>query len=88
MGITLVILLFMKTAISIPDPIFQAAEGLAHRLGMSRSQLYAKAVSEYMDAHRNQNVTEILNGIYQSEPSSLDDELLSMQSQSIPKDKW
>jgi len=84
----LVILLFMKTAISIPDSIFQAAEGLAHRLGMSRSQLYAKAVSEYMDAHKNQNVTEILNEIYQSEPSSLDDELLAMQSQSIPKDKW
>jgi len=78
----------MKTAISIPDPIFQAAEGLAHRLGMSRSQLYAKAVSEYMHTHRNQNVTEILNEIYQTESSSLDDELRSMQSQSLPKEEW
>jgi len=78
----------MKTAISIPDPIFQAAEGLARRLGMSRSQLYAKAVSEYMDTHRNQNVTEILNEIYRNESSSLDDELRSMQSQSLPKEEW
>jgi len=78
----------MKTAISIPDPIFQAAEGLAHRLGMSRSQLYAKAVAEYMDAHKNQNVTEILNELYQNEPSSLDKEIHSMQSQSFPKEEW
>ncbi len=78
----------MKTAISIPDPIFQAAEGLAHRLGMSRSQLYAKAVSEYMDIHKNQNVTEILNEIYEDKPSSLDDELRAMQSQSLPKEEW
>lgn len=78
----------MKTAISIPDPIFQAAEGLAHRLGISRSQLYAKAVAEYMNAHKNQNVTEILDKIYQDESSSLDDKIHSMQSQSLPKEAW
>jgi len=78
----------MKTAISIPDPIFQAAEGLAHRLGMSRSQLYAKAVAEYMDTHKNQNVTEILNKIYQDESPSLDQQLHSMQLQSVPKEEW
>ncbi len=78
----------MKTAISIPDPIFQAAEGLAQRLGMSRSQLYAEAVAEYMAAHKNQDVTEILNKIYDSEPSSLDEQLYSMQSKSISREKW
>jgi len=40
--------MIMKIAISIPDPIFQAAEGLAHRLGISRSELYAEALAEYM----------------------------------------
>ena len=80
----------MKTAISIPDPIFQAAEGLAHRLGISRSQLYAKAIEEYMESHKNQNVTELLNSIYDEEsPSpSIDKELRAMQSKSIPKEKW
>lgn len=78
----------MKTAISIPDPIFQAAEGLAHRMGMSRSQLYAEAVAEYMESHKNQNVTEILNRVYENESSSLDEELYSLQSQSIPKEDW
>ncbi len=78
----------MKTAISIPDQLFQAAEGLAHRLGVSRSQLYADAISEYTKSHKNQDVTEILNQVYQSEASTLDDSLLSMQSQSIPKEDW
>ncbi len=85
---TWVILYIMKTAISIPDPIFQAAEGLAHRLGMSRSQLYAKAIAEYMESHRDQNVTELLNNIYSDESPLLDKELRSMQSKSIPKEEW
>ena len=79
----------MKTAISIPDPIFQAAESLAHRMGISRSQLYVKAIEEYMESHKNQNVTELLNNIYDAEvSSSLDKEMRSMQSKSIPKEKW
>ena len=78
----------MKTAISIPDPIFQAAEGLADRLGMSRSQLYAKAIEEYMESHKNQNVTELLDAIYDEESPLLDKELRSMQLKSISKEKW
>jgi metal-responsive CopG/Arc/MetJ family transcriptional regulator len=78
----------MKTAISIPDPIFQAAEGLARRLGKSRSQLYTEAVSEYMKSHGNQSITEKLNEIYPTEDSSLDKKLDSMQMQSIPKEEW
>ncbi len=78
----------MKTAISIPDQLFQAAEGLANRLGVSRSQLYSEAISEYTKSHKNQNVTEILNQVYKNESTSLDDGLLSMQSQSISKEEW
>jgi metal-responsive CopG/Arc/MetJ family transcriptional regulator len=78
----------MKTAISIPDQIFQAAEGLAHRLGMSRSQLYAEAVTQYMESHKNQDVTKILDNIYAAEDSSIEDELNSMQMRSIPKEEW
>lgn len=78
----------MKTAISIPDPIFQAAEGLAQRLGMSRSQLYATAIAEYIETHKNQKVTEVLNAIYGEECSNLDVEIKTMQSRSIPKEEW
>ncbi len=88
MGITLVILRGMKTAISIPDPIFQAAEGLAHRLGISRSELYAKAIAEYLGHHKNHNITNALNEIYGEESSELDEALYAMQSRSIRKEEW
>ena len=54
----------MKTAISIPDPVFEEAEALANRLGMSRSELYAKAVKSYLGEHRREGITEALNRVY------------------------
>ena len=78
----------MKTAISIPDPIFQAAELFAHHFGISRSELYAKAIEEYIASRRFMNVTAALNKIYGDEPSGLDDELYSMQIKSIPREEW
>ena len=53
----------MKTAISIPDPLFQAAERLASRLKKSRSQVYSKAVEEYVARHDPDTVTERINAV-------------------------
>jgi len=78
----------MKTAISIPDSIFQAAENLAQRLGLSRSELYVKAMNEYLNSHKNQNVTKKLNDIYGSNNSNLDNDIISMQTRSIPRESW
>jgi len=78
----------MKTAISIPDHIFQSAEIMAHHLAISRSELFTKAISEYLEAHKYQDVTESLNQIYTELSSSLDEELVSMQLDSIDKEIW
>jgi metal-responsive CopG/Arc/MetJ family transcriptional regulator len=43
----------MKTAISIPDQVFKSAEVLASRLGISRSELYAKAIEAYVSNLKN-----------------------------------
>ena len=48
----------MKTAISVPDEIFEDAEALAARLGKSRSQLYAEAMAEYLTRHDPETITE------------------------------
>lgn len=53
----------MKTAISIPDDLFAAADGLARDLGQSRSQLYSRAVREYVARHSADAVTEALDAI-------------------------
>lgn len=78
----------MKTAISIPDPIFQAAENMAKRLGMSRSEIFTVALSEFMSNHKYQNVTESLNKIYAESSEPIDAELISMQINSLAKEDW
>ncbi|MBI1879618.1 MAG: hypothetical protein HYR94_15595 [Chloroflexi bacterium] len=78
----------MKTAISIPNPIFEAAEQLAKELGMSRSELYTSAVAAYMETHRSEDVTEKLNQVYGEEASTLDPVLLQMQVASVDGEDW
>lgn len=78
----------MKTAISIPDPIFQAANDMAKHLGMSRSELFSVAMSEYIKAHDDQAITQSLNEVYSQTENILDDDMVAMQLNSIPKEKW
>jgi len=61
----------MKTVISIPEEVFQSAESLAKRLGMSRSQLYTAAVNEYLNRRQDRQLTARLNSIYEVEDSCL-----------------
>jgi hypothetical protein len=53
----------MKTAISVPDEVFEQADNLAKRLKMSRSQLYSRALSEYVARHAPDEVTEALDRV-------------------------
>ncbi|WP_103061613.1 hypothetical protein [Actinomyces qiguomingii] len=59
----------MKTAVSIPDPVFQEAEKIARRLGWSRSQLYTKAVHDLVISYSDDPVTEALNALEDVEPA-------------------
>ena len=51
----------MKTAVSIPDEVFQGAERLARRAKKSRSRLYGDALKEYLARHAPDEVTEAMN---------------------------
>ena len=53
----------MKTAVSIPDKLFQRAESLARRLGKSRSQIYREALAEYVARREPDEVTVALNDV-------------------------
>ena len=81
----------MKTAISIPDPLFEAAERLARRLGVSRSELFQRAVRAFLDEHRDEGVTEALDEIYGSDASRarVDPVLEHLQASSVLReDDW
>jgi hypothetical protein len=47
----------MKTAISIPDEVFRDAERAAKRLGVTRSELFTRAVREYLGERHDGAVT-------------------------------
>jgi metal-responsive CopG/Arc/MetJ family transcriptional regulator len=78
----------MKTAISIPDDVFESADELAEELGVSRSELYSTAVAEYLAKHRAQDVTAKLNEVYATEPSGLPPDIRKAQALSIGKADW
>ena len=55
---------------------------------MSRSELYAKAVSNYIKAQKNEAVTKALDQIYTKENSEIDPVIDLMQLRSMPKEAW
>ncbi len=78
----------MKTAISIPDPVFQAAEEAARRLAISRSELYVRAVERFLQDESDEAITAALNEVYASNSSELDPVLHEVTLRSIDKDSW
>ena len=53
----------MKIAVSVPDALYERAEEFAARLGMKRSQLYARAVEEFLLTHDEDAVTAALDAL-------------------------
>lgn len=51
----------MKTAVSIPDKLFERAERLAKRTKKSRSELFSDALREYLARHGPDEVTEAMD---------------------------
>jgi metal-responsive CopG/Arc/MetJ family transcriptional regulator len=53
----------MKTAVSVPDDIFERVERLARGARRSRSEVYSAALREYVARHAPDEVTEALNRV-------------------------
>lgn len=78
----------MKTAISIPDPIFKSAEQTAKRLGLSRSQLFTRAVTAFVEEHSPQEITRALDRVYAGEPSALEKGWKVLQGKALKRAVW
>jgi metal-responsive CopG/Arc/MetJ family transcriptional regulator len=78
----------MKTAISIPQKVFETAEKLATKMGMSRSQLYVTAIKSYVEAHEGEAITAKLNEVYSQVDSKLDPKLKKLQAKAISRNRW
>ncbi len=82
----------MKTAISIPDELFTLAEITAKKLGIPRSQLFARALEEFIENHSNQSITEKLNKIYpntsEHHVNYFNDVGINLLRESLKNDSW
>ena len=78
----------MKTAISLPNEIYESAEKLAKRLGKSRSELYAQALNDYLSRNSDQLVRESLDTIYSDVDSHLNSSLEAIQMKTVSKEQW
>jgi metal-responsive CopG/Arc/MetJ family transcriptional regulator len=78
----------MKVALSIPDELFESAETLAKRLGVSRSRLYSTALADFVAKYRGRKITERLNAVYRSVDSRLQPAVRRLQSRSLTREPW
>jgi metal-responsive CopG/Arc/MetJ family transcriptional regulator len=78
----------VKTSISIPDTIYEAGDALAKRLGISRSELYGRALAQYVAKHDVDRFTERLNAVYAEEDSSLDSAAVAARVRTLPPESW
>jgi predicted transcriptional regulator len=63
----------MKTAVSIPDDVFDKAERLAVELRTSRSQLYSRALQEFVTRHAPNRLAEAMNRVIDEVGAEVDD---------------
>ncbi len=78
----------VKIAVSVPDVVYRDAERAAKHLGLSRSRLYATALSEFLARHKPANVKAQLDQVYGDESARLDEIVSRMQSLSLGREDW
>jgi metal-responsive CopG/Arc/MetJ family transcriptional regulator len=81
----------VKTAVSIHEVLFQQAEALAAQMNLSRSKLFALAISEFIEKHQNQHLLEQINAAYDDMPNPADaEQLKSMKAkqQNLLEGQW
>lgn len=78
----------MKVAISLPDPIFEAAEHLAEEMRIPRSQLYAEALASYLSTHGGAAITAKLNEVHGAAAIPIEPAFISAQSRTLNHEAW
>jgi hypothetical protein len=80
--------LSMKTAVSIPNEVFEAAEQLAHRMKRSRSEVYSRALAEYVARHVPDRVTQAMDLALTQIHEDPDPFVLAAARRVLEQDEW
>ncbi len=78
----------MKTAVSIPDDLFEQAERLARRVGATRSGLYSRAVREYVARHAPDEVTAAMDRVCDAVGAIRDEFVSAAARETLERSDW
>lgn len=78
----------MKTAVSIPDAIFERAERFARRAKRSRSQLFSDALAEYLARHSGDEITEAMNRVVDAAGDAADPFVSAASRRALERVEW
>ena len=78
----------MKTAVSIPDAIFEQAERFARRAKRSRSQLFSDALEEYLARHSPDEITDAMNRVIDVTGDAVDPFTAAASQRALAKVEW
>jgi CBS domain containing-hemolysin-like protein len=78
----------MKTAISVPNNIFELSEKLAKKLKVSRSRIFAMGVEKLSEQYDEEEIIAGINRVCEKVDTSVDPVLFKMSMLSLPKDEW
>lgn len=78
----------MKTAVSIPDEVFEEAERLAKRMKRSRSEIFSRALAEYVARHSPDRVTEAMNRALAEVDESTDRFTIASSIRLLSRTEW
>jgi metal-responsive CopG/Arc/MetJ family transcriptional regulator len=78
----------VKIAISVPDTLFEAGERLADERGVSRSELYATALRQYLEAHGDAAITARFDAVYGQQAARIDPAMTHAQLKLVADEAW
>jgi metal-responsive CopG/Arc/MetJ family transcriptional regulator len=78
----------MKTAVSIPDDVFEQAEKLARRTGASRSKVFSDALREYMARHSPDEVTAAMDEVCEQVGNQADPFVAALAGRALERTEW
>jgi predicted transcriptional regulator len=80
----------MKTAVSVPNDVFEQAERLARRAGRSRSDVYSAALREYLARHATDELTATIDAMIDDlgEEADIDPFMRSAGQRVLEKSEW
>ena len=78
----------MKTAVSIPDDVFEKVERLARRGKRSRSEVFSAALREYVARHSPEEVTEALNRMCDDFGDQTDEFVAAAARRVLERSEW